>query len=81
MKKEFLVDLHSINDLKDFIEELNLKTVSDVDATYDRQTVDARSFLGVMSLAFHPITVKINSDNDCEIEDFNEICKKYEVKE
>ena len=81
MKKEFILDLHSINDIKDFVRDIDFTILSDVDAMHDKYIVDARSFLGLMSLSFNPVKVRINSENELEIADFADICRKYEVKE
>lgn len=80
MKKKFTVDLHDIDDVESFVKELSEKIRSDVDATYGKRVVDAKSLLGVIMITSHPIEVEIISDNEEEIKMFEEICKKYEVK-
>lgn len=48
-----------------------------VDAIYDRQVVDAKSLLGVMSIAIHPLRVVIHSDDLSEVAYFAHICEKF----
>ena len=81
VKKEFVVNLNEINDLKEFSNEIAYHIKSDVDAIYDRQVIDAKSILGLMSLASHPIKMLIHSDDLSEIAYFKSVCEKYEVKE
>lgn len=57
MSKEHIVNLDNISLLKEFINEVTYHIKSDVDAIYDRQVVDAKSLLGVMSIAIHPLRV------------------------
>lgn len=80
MKKEYTINLNFIDDLKNFTNEITYNIESDVDAIRGRLTLDAKSFLGLMSLDLStPITIYINSDDELELEHFAEICKKYEV--
>ena len=57
------------------------------DLTYEtilhsgKYSVDAKSILGLTSLASHPIKVVIHSDDLSEIAYFKSVCEKYEVKE
>lgn len=80
MKKKFTVDLHDIDGVESFVKELSEKIRSDVDATYGKRVVDAKSLLGVIMITSHPVEVEIISDDEEEIKVFEEICKKYEVK-
>lgn len=80
MQKKFTVDLHDIDDVESFVKELSEKIRSDVDATYEKRVVDAKSLLGVIMITSHPVEVEIISDDEEEIKVFEEICKKYEVK-
>lgn len=81
MKKEYLLNLDSLTDLNNFVKEIATQIKSDVDAIYERQIVDAKSYLGLVTISIHPIKVKINSCDEREIVIFEEICKKYEAKE
>lgn len=80
MKKIFTVDLHDIDNVENFVKEISEKIMSDVDAFYEKQIVDAKSLLGVVLITSHPIQIRINSDDIEEVKVFEEICKKYEVK-
>ena len=55
MKREYEINLNNINDLKNFIHEMTYHIASDVDAIYDRQVMDAKSLLGLISISTHPI--------------------------
>lgn len=77
MKKEFIINLNKIDDLKNFVHEMTYRLTSDVDAIFERQVVDAKSIQGVLSLSSHPITAKIHSDDENELEKFKEICERY----
>ena len=81
IKKEFVINLNEIEDLKTFVNEMTYNIKSDVDAIYERQVIDAKSILGLTSLASHPIKVVIHSDDLSEIAYFKSVCEKYEVKE
>lgn len=80
MKKRFTVDLHDVDNTESFVKEISEKIRSDVDATYEKRVVDAKSLLGVIMITSHPVEVEIISDDEEEIKVFEEICKKYEVK-
>ena len=80
VKKEFFINLNEIEDLKAFVNEMTYHIKSDVDAIYERQVIDAKSILGLTSLASHPIKVVIHSDDLTEIAYFKSVCERYEVK-
>ena len=80
MKKEFLINLNEISDLKEFVNLILYKITSDVDAIYENQVVDAKSLMGIITLASHPLLIRIYTDNNEELEVFNSICNKFEVK-
>ena len=80
MKREYEINLNNINDLKNFIHEMTYHIASDVDAIYDRQVMDAKSLLGLISISTHPIKVIIHSDDLSEIAYFKSVCEKYEVR-
>ena len=74
--KEFILDLNSLNDINDFI--TGIKNIPcDINASYEKQIVDAKSYLGLVSISTHPITVSINTDNPNYIETFSQVCKRY----
>ena len=80
VKKEFFINLNEIEDLKAFVNEMTYHIKSDVDAIYERQVIDAKSILGLTSLASHPIKVVIHSDDLSEIAYFKSVCERYDVK-
>lgn len=77
MKKEFVLNLDSLTDLEEFVHLLISKIFADVDGCWEHQIVDAKSFMGMVSISTHPVTVRINSDDDKEVEIFNDICARY----
>lgn len=79
MKRSFILNLDSLTDLTNFCTEISSNIAADVDAAYGRQTVDAKSYLGLITISTHPIQVYINSENCAEIAKFNEICSKYPI--
>lgn len=81
MKKNFIMNLDSLTDLSNFVTELTTKISSDVDGIYQRQVVDVKSYLGLVSISIHPVNIIINTDDEDEIALFNEICKKYKTIE
>ncbi|MCX8129303.1 MAG: HPr family phosphocarrier protein [Clostridia bacterium] len=63
--KTFNITLKSINDVKDFVNNVN-KYDFDVDLTSGRYVVDAKSIMGIFSLDLSkPIKVDVHSD-DCD---------------
>lgn len=81
MKKDFLLNLDSLTDLNNFVMDISMNIPCDVDATYGRQVVDAKSYLGLVTLSIHPVRVSINTNNEDYIGRFNEICEKYKIVE
>lgn len=81
MRNTHLVNLSNINDLQNFVNDLNNYVIADVDAMIGRYTVDAKSALGMMSICNRNITVGIRNCTDSDFERFENICKKYEVIE
>jgi hypothetical protein len=77
MRKEFTLNLDSLTDLEEFVHLLISKISADVDGCYEHQIVDAKSFMGMVSISTHPVTVRINSDDEKEVELFNGICSRY----
>ena len=61
--KKFIVQLKSINDVKDFVRIVNDFTY-DVDLASGRYIVDAKSIMGIFSLDLtQPIEVDIHSED------------------
>ena len=81
MKNEYVLNLDSLTDLTHFVKTISNKIPYDVDAMYNRQIVDAKSLLGLINLATHPVKVRINTDDEFYIDKFAEICKDYLVQE
>ena len=71
MKKEFIINLNDIIDLKNFIHEMTYHISSNV---------DAKSLLGLISISTHPIRAIIHSNDLSEIAYFKNVCERYEVK-
>lgn len=80
MKNKYLISLNNINNLRQFQSDILYKIKSDVDAIFERQTIDAKSLLGLISISVHNITVLIHSEDTKELETFEHICRKYEVE-
>lgn len=79
MKNEYVINLSDINNLRQFTTDILYKINGDVDAIYERQVVDAKSYLGLLSISMHDIKVIIHTENPRDLEKFRKICKKYEV--
>ena len=61
--KTFNIMLHSINDVKSFVNSVN-KYDFDVDLTSGRYVVDAKSIMGIFSLDLSkPIMVEVHDEN------------------
>lgn len=72
MNKEYVLNLDSLTDLNNFVMEISAQIPCDV---------DAKSYLGLVTISIHPVTVVINTDNEDYIKRFNEICSKYKIVE
>ena len=81
MNKEYVLNLDSLTDLNNFVMEISSQIPCDVDEKYGRQVVDAKSYLGLVTISIHPVTVVINTNNEDYIKRFNEICNKYKIVE
>ena len=80
LERTYKLDLQSINDAKDFVIAIN-KLNSEVDARYGVRVVDAKSMFGLLNMSHcKPLETTIYSNDENEISEFAEICKKYEVK-
>ena len=67
--KNFNIVLHSINDVKTFVNSVN-KYDFDVDLTSGRYVVDAKSIMGIFSLDLSkPIKVEVYSEDVGEFMD------------
>ena len=67
--KNFNIMLHSINDVKTFVNSVN-KYDFDVDLTSGRYVVDAKSIMGIFSLDLsNPIKVEVYSEDVGEFMD------------
>lgn len=64
MNKEYVLNLDSLTDLNNFVIDISSNIPCDVDAKYGRQVVDAKSYLGLVTISIHPVTVVINTDNE-----------------
>lgn len=79
MKNKFSVKLNNIETLKNFISDVS-KFESNIDAIRGRYVIDAKSIMGMFSIDLSkPVDILIYSDNERELEKFEEIMKKYEV--
>ena len=75
--KNFNIMLHSINDVKTFVNSVN-KYDFDVDLTSGRYVVDAKSIMGIFSLNLRsPITLVAHTDN---AEEFFARIEKFSAK-
>ncbi len=68
--KTVMISLKSIDDVKNFVSEVN-KVPYSVDLSSGRYIVDAKSIMGIFSLDLsHPIKVEIHCENAGEADDF-----------
>lgn len=74
-----IIKLNQINDLYTFVQEIH-DMPCDVDAFKNHYVIDAKSILGLMSLSLsEPITVRVNTDDEEIIKQFEKICLKYKA--
>lgn len=74
-----IINLNKIEDLKDFVNDIR-DLPWDIDCFRDHYIVDAKSLLGLMSLSLaEPVTVRINTEDEEAIKQFEEICLKYKA--
>ena len=76
--KKVKVDLEQIDFLEEFIKDMN-SFRSDIDAKVGSVYVDAKSFLAIVALNKSIFEVIINSDDEDEINRFEEVIEKYEI--
>lgn len=67
-----LIKFQAPDDVREFVNEAT-KCDFDIDIVYNRVLVDAKSFLGVLSLSANPVYVICHGENN----KFIQICKKY----
>ena len=79
-KTSYKIQLFSVDDVQKFVTEINEHISSDVDTSYQRYTVDAKSILAMLSICKYPVDVVLHSDDTKETLCFSKICKEYEVK-
>lgn len=70
-----LIKLHDPEDVKEFVHVAE-QCDFDVDVIYNRVIVDAKSFLGVLSLSCNPVYVAYRGYNTA----MDSICQKYAVR-
>lgn len=76
---KFNVKLNNIETLKNFISDIS-KFESNIDAVRGRYVIDAKSIMGMFSIDLsQSVDILIYSDNERELEKFEEVMKKYEV--
>lgn len=76
---KFNVKLNNIEILKNFISDIS-KFESNIDAVRGRYVIDAKSIMGMFSIDLsQSVDILIYSDNERELEKFEEVMKKYEV--
>lgn len=73
------IKLNSIDKVKTFVNEMS-GLDADIDLISGRYVIDAKSIMGVFSLDLtHEIEIRIDAEDEKEIQKFNEIIKKYLV--
>lgn len=77
---KYKIDLRNINNLNDYIRDVNNSIMYDIDAYGDKYIVDGKNIFMMISICHKPITVVLRSKRQIDIMAFNEICKKYEVE-
>ena len=77
MNKEELINLSTISRVKRFVQIVE-EFKSDIDVISGRYVVDGKSIMGLFSLnILEPLTVRINSENELEVESFNRIMEEF----
>lgn len=64
--------LHAPEEVKEFVNAAE-KCDFDIDVIYNRIIVDAKSFLGVLSLLSNPVMVACHGEDDT----FKQVCHKF----
>ena len=80
MNKEILIILNAINKVKRFIQIVE-EFESDIDVVSGKYIVDGKSILGLFSInLLEPLIVKIDSENELEIENFNRVMEEFKYE-
>ena len=66
------VKFNQVDEVKEFVSAA-VKCDFDIDVTYNKVIVDAKSFLGVLSLASLPVVVAMHGENN----QFQNVCQKF----
>lgn len=81
MKTAAKILINTLDKAQEFQKSME-KLKSDVDLGTDRYIVNAKSIMGVLSIDItKPLVVEIISGDQEEIDLFNELIKKYRIKE
>lgn len=67
-----MVKFNRVDDVREFVTAAT-KCDFDIDVTYNKVIVDAKSFLGVLSLASLPVLVAMHGEST----QFHQICQKF----
>lgn len=75
MEQKYKIKLSETKEVQDFVESAE-KCDFDIDISYDRVIVDAKSILGILSMDLSRVlTVKFLGEND----NFEKVIQKYSV--
>lgn len=76
-KEKMTIKLNDFSDIKKFTNEVT-KFEGDIDLVKGRYVIDAKSTMGIFTLDLSsPVDVVIYSDDEKEIERFNEVMKEF----
>lgn len=76
-KEKMTIKLNDFSDIKKFTNEVS-KFEGDIDLVKGRYVIDAKSTMGIFTLDLSsPVDVVIYSDDEKEIERFNEVMKEF----
>ncbi|MDE7211459.1 MAG: HPr family phosphocarrier protein [Lachnospiraceae bacterium] len=67
-----MVKFNRVDDVREFVAAA-AKCDFDIDVTYNKVVVDAKSFLGVLSLASLPVLVAMHGENS----QLRQVCQKF----
>lgn len=67
-----MVKFNRVDDVREFVAAA-ARCDFDVDVTYNKVVVDAKSFLGVLSLASLPVLVAMHGENP----QLHQVCQKF----
>lgn len=81
MNKEILINLNTINKVKQFVHIVE-EFKSEIDIVSGRYIVDGKSIMGIFSLnLLEPLLVRILTDDVEEIESFNKVMEEFKWEE